>query len=133
MPRRPPFSQQASVRRGPRASATSLFTASLCSPRSPCLGDLSFHSKPLFAEVPVPRRPPFSQQASVRRGPRALATSLFTASLCSPRSPCLGDLSFHGSACRIRSVRFLTKSRLRKSYKRKKVRFGTAPMTYEWV
>ena len=29
MPRRPRFSQQASVRRGPRASATSLFTVSL--------------------------------------------------------------------------------------------------------
>ena len=81
MPRRPLFSQQASVRRGPRASATSLFTASLCSPRSPCLGDLSFHSKPLFAEVPVPRRSLFSQQASVRRGPRASAISLFTVSL----------------------------------------------------
>ena len=64
MPRRPRFSQQASVRRGPRASATSLFTASLCSPRSPCLGDLAFHRKPLFAEVPVPRRPRFSIRSS---------------------------------------------------------------------
>ena len=33
-------------------------------------------SKHLFAEVPVPRR-----QASVRRGPRASATSLVTVSL----------------------------------------------------
>ena len=32
----------------------------------------------------------------------------YAASICSPRSPCLGDLSFHAFACRIRSVRFLT-------------------------
>ena len=89
------LTQQASVRRGPRTSVPSLFTASHCSPRSPCLGALFFHSKPLFAEVAVPWRPLFSQQATVRRGRRALAPSLFTASHCSPRSPCLGALFFH--------------------------------------
>ena len=40
----------------------------------------------------------------------------YAASICSPRSPCLGDLYSHGFACSIRSVRFLPKSRLRKSY-----------------
>ena len=60
--------------------------ASICSPRAPCLGYLASHgcanrrSKHLFAEGPVPRLPSFSrlrsqtQQASVRRGPRASAT-----------------------------------------------------------
>ena len=72
------LTQQASVRRGPRASAPSLFTASHCSPRSPCLGALSFHSKPLFAEVAVCLGA-LSQQATVRRGRRASAPSLFTA------------------------------------------------------
>ena len=128
------------------------YAASLCSPRSPCLGDLSFHGfacrirsvrflsksrlrKSYYIEShifmswrittrgvfiflrstfylirtyaaslcsPRSRRPLFSRQASVRRPASA-------------RSPCLGDL-FHGFACRIRSVRFLSKSRLRKSY-----------------
>ena len=40
----------------------------------------------------------------------------YAASICSPRSPCLGDLYSHGFACSIRSGRFLPKSRLRKSY-----------------
>ena len=85
--------QQASVRRGPRASATlasktvaRTYAASICSPRAPCLGYLASHgcanrrSKHLFAEGPVPRLPSFSrlreqtQQAPVRRGPRASAT-----------------------------------------------------------
>ena len=116
--------QQASVRRGPRASATSLLTVSLadaastCSPRAPCLGYLASHgcahrrSKHLFAEGPVPRLPLFprlrsqTQQAPVRRGPRASATSLLTvartdaASICSPRAPCLGYLASHGCANR---------------------------------
>ena len=58
MPRRPIFSQQASVRRGPRASVTSLFTVSLTE-----------------SEIGL------TQQASVRRGPRASAPSHFTVSL----------------------------------------------------
>ena len=92
------LTQQASVRRGPRASATSLLTVA------------RRRSKHLFAEGPVPRLPSFSrlltQQASVRRGPRASATSLLTvartdaASICSPRAPCLGYLASHGCANR---------------------------------
>ena len=106
------LTQQASVRRGPRASATSLLTvaladaASTCSPRAPCLGYLASHgcarrrSKHLFAEGPVPRLPSFSrlrsqtQQASVRRGPPCLGylashgcARTDAASICSPRGP----------------------------------------------
>ena len=77
------YAVQASVRRGPRASATSHFTVSLTE-----------------SEIGL------TQQASVRRGPRASANLSFhgfahrirnrtyAASVCSPRSPCLGDLSF---------------------------------------
>ena len=125
VPRRPLFSQQATVRRGRRASAPSLFTASHCSPRSPCLGALSFHSKPLFAEVAVPRCPLFSASHCSPRSPCLTASHcsprsvprcplfskplfaevgagpLFSASHCSPRS-CLGALSFQ-SHCSPRS------------------------------
>ena len=84
MPRLPLFSrlrlqtQQAPVRRGPRASATSLLTvartdaASTCSPRAPCLGYLASHG------------------CANRRSKQ----------VCSPRAPCLGYLASHGCANR---------------------------------
>ena len=63
------LTQQAPVRRGPRASA-----------RSPCLGDLSCHG---FAHRihHSTQAVLLTQQAPVRRGPRASATSLVTVSL----------------------------------------------------
>ena len=133
--------QQASVRRGPRASA-----------RAPCLGYLASRrrskhgcashgcanrrSKHLFAEGPVPRLPSFSRLRSqtrkhlfARRSKQHLFAEvpvprlpLFprlrladAASTCSPRAPCLGYLASHGFARSIQSGRFLPKSRLRQS------------------
>ena len=93
-PKRPISYQYAASICSPRSpkTATSLFpiahrievrfltyAASICSPRSPCLGDLSFHA---FAHrIRSVRFLTNTQQASVRRGPRASATSLFTLSL----------------------------------------------------
>ena len=101
-----------------------------CSPRSPCLGELSFHG---FA------RRIRSGRFLTKWRLRKFTTSLLDVACmekisffydfygfggirstqptmrCSPRSPCLGELSFHGFARRIRSGRFLTKWRLRKS------------------
>ena len=68
------LTQQASVRRGPRASAPYLFTASVCSPR---------FRRPISQQASVRRTSllGLTQQASVRRGPRASAPSHFTVSL----------------------------------------------------
>ena len=87
------LTQQAPVRRGPRASATSLVTVLMASvlpnlryylrSRAPVrrgprdVGDLSFHS---FAGTES-ETVLLTQQAPVRRGPRASATSLVTVSL----------------------------------------------------
>ena len=108
---------------------TLIFAASLCSPRSPCLGDLSFQELRTYAASLCSPRSPclgalsfhgFAHRTS-ERSPclgalsfRTYAASLcspfqfrprnrtYAASLCSPRSPCLGALSFHGFAHRIR-------------------------------
>ena len=49
-------------------------------------------------------------------GQQLLLIRTYAASICAPRPPCLGDLSFHRFPRRIPSVRLLSKSPLRKSY-----------------